>query len=521
MYQLHKQFWRCWCCIMLLGTLFFPVTPNITVHTSPFIAHPPPQLGINSHLATRLHFVTSIPAGVETIEKSGATWVREDIHWYRIQHTPQAYNWDFYDQTFAAIAPRHRILAVLGHPPGWATPDPNDDPYNYSFSAPDPELFAQWAAQTVQRYRSQIHYWQIWNEPDNPYFWRPSPNPIAYAKLVHFTAMAIARVAPEAVIVAAGINPFALGFLWQAAQAGLWNDIDIIAIHPYVNPLNPEYSGLASAVDMLTPLFARYGRRPVWATEVGWSSSPSDRDPTGKITAPLQATNLRTGIAMLWQSGVDIVFWYALKDEAHNPYGLIGWGNGSDDFVPKKPAWQAFRSLAQAPTTPIQSAPMHTLVTSFEGYPGVWLRGDEPYGNFVQSRNVVKSGSFAMAMTYSFPTGDNRYVVFRHRRPLPLPHHSHSISLWVYGDNSSNLIKLWLKNGDGTIVQLTVAPVGAIGWHQVYVNLPPTIDAWDRIGAGDGIMREPITLEAIVLDDQPDGWGSSGTFYIDDITTSP
>ena len=34
-------------------------------------------------------------------------------------------------------------------------------------------------------------------------------------------------------------------------------------------------------------------------------------------------------------------------------------------------------------------------------------------------------------------------------------------------------------------------------------------------------FREPITLEAIVLDDQPDGWGSSGTFYIDDITTSP
>jgi hypothetical protein len=139
----------------------------------------------------------------------------------------------------------------------------------------------------------------------------------------------------------------------------------------------------------------------------------------------------------------------------------------------------------------------------------------------MQSRRIVKSGSFAMALDYSFAAGANRYVVFRHRRPLPLPRHSHTINLWVYGDNSSNLIKLWLKGGDGAIVQLAVAPVGAVGWHQITANIPPRFDPWDQIGAGDGVLRDPITIEAIVLDDQPDGWGSSGTFYIDDISTSP
>jgi hypothetical protein len=66
-----------------------------------------------------------------------------------------------------------------------------------------------------------------------------------------------------------------------------------------------------------------------------------------------------------------------------------------------------------------------------------------------------------------------------------------------------------------------VAPVGASGWHQIHANLPPQFAPWDRIGVGDGILREPITIEAIVLDDEPDGWGSSGTLYIDDISTSP
>lgn len=480
-----------------------------------------PQLGINSHLATRLHFVTSIATGVAVINDSGSAWVREDIHWYRVQRTAQAYNWDFYDQTFSALAPQHAILGVLGHPPGWATPNPHDDPYDYSFAAPNPELFAQWAARTVQRYRTQISHWQIWNEPDNAYFWRPSPDPVAYARLVHLTARAIAAVAPEAVIVAAGVNPFAPAFLWQAAQAGLWNDVGIIAIHPYVNPLLPAYSGLANAIDMLTPLFARYGRRPVWVTEVGWSSGASDRDAMGIVDATQQAQNLQNGIPILWQSGIDVVFWYSLKDEAHNPYGLIAWGKNSDDFAPKKPAWQAFRDLARVPTPRGSPPPLATQVTSFEGNPGVWIRGDEPYGTFTHTRHVVKSGSFAMALSYAFPAGTNRYVVFRQRRPLPLPRHSRTISLWVYGDSSSNLIKLWLKGSDGAIVQLNMAPVGATGWHQIHANLPPRFDPWDRISTGDGTLREPITIEAVVLDDQPDGWGSKGTFYIDDISTSP
>jgi len=521
MYRTHNHQWYFWSCVLWLMTLALPQTsvvhPNIV---SPHLATPP-QLGINSHLATRLHLVTSIPAGVAAINESGATWVREDIHWYRVQRTPQANNWDFYDHTFTALAPQHPILGVLGHPPGWATPDPTDDPYNYSFSAPDPQLFAQWAARTVQRYHTQIHYWQIWNEPDNPYFWRPSPDPVAYATLVHLTARAIAAVDPHAIIVAAGVNPFDPAFLWQAAHAGLWNDVSIIAIHPYVNPLHPDYSGLANAITMLTAVFARYGQRPVWATEVGWSSGPSDRDPSGTVDAAQQAQNLQIGLPLLWQAGVEVVFWYALKDEAHNPYGLIAWGRGSDDFADKKPAWQAFRALARAPSAVAPARPPATLVTSFEGNPGVWMRGDEPYGTFVQSRRIVKSGSFAMALSYEFPAGANRYVVFRHRRPLPLPRHSHTIALWVYGDNSSNLIKLWLKGRDGAIVQIAVAPVGSVGWHQIYANLPPRFDPWDRIGVGDGILRAPITLEAIILDDEPNGWGGSGSIYIDDISTSP
>lgn len=443
-------------------------------------------------------------------------WAREDIHWYRVQRTPTAYDWQFYDDTFDALTQRHiQILGVLGHPPGWATTDPYDDPYNNSFSAPDAERFAAWAAQTVARYRHQIRYWQIWNEPDNVLFWRPSPDPVAYARLVIMTSRAIKQVYPEAIIVSAGVNPFNMAFLNRATEAGLWSAIDIVAIHPYVNPSPPAYSGLMESIHYLDGLQARYGRRPIWVTELGWASGASDRDPSS--ANPIQqADYLIQSIPMIWQAGVDVVFWYTFKDEAHNPYGLVAWGDGSDDMQMRKPAFSAFAHLQPALVT---HTPLPTLpITSFEGRRITWVRGDEPYGTVRPQRQVVYHGQTALRMDYAFPPGGNRYVVFRHRRPLIIPAHTTAISLMLYGNDQSHELKLWLKGGDGAVVQLQIAPLGGTGWRRVVVPIPAQFNQWDLITPGDGYLRTPIHLEAIVLDDNPDGSGQSGVLYIDQIT---
>jgi hypothetical protein len=404
---------------------------------------------------------------------------------------------------------------VLGHPPGWATTNPDDDPYNNSFFAPDAERFASWAAQTVARYRHQIRYWQIWNEPDNALFWRPSPDPVAYARLVILTSRAIKQVDPDAVIVAAGINPFNMAFLQRATEAGIWPAIDIVAIHPYVNPNAPVYSGLGQSVHYLDGLQARYGRRPIWVTELGWASGQGDRDPAS-ATPTQQAQYLTQSIPMLWQVGVEVVFWYAFKDEAHNPYGLIAWGRGSDDMQPQKPAFTAF---AQLQSQHMHQSPLTELpIASFEGRNHTWVRGDEPYGTVRPQRQVVHDGPYALRMDYVFPEGGNRYVVFRHRRPLIIPANAYAIRMMLYGNNQSHEFKLWLKGSDGAVVQLQIAPLGGQGWRQVTVPIPAQFAPWDLITPGSGTLRAPIHIEAIVLDDNPDGSGQAGTFYIDTIT---
>lgn len=474
-----------------------------------------PQLGLNTHLATRLHYRSTIPRAADIVVQSNTKWVREDIHWFRVQRTPTAYDWQFYDDAFDALTQRQmHILGVLGHPPGWATTNPHDDPYNNSFFAPDATRFAAWAAQTVARYRHQIRYWQIWNEPDNALFWRPSPDPIAYARLVILTSRAIKQVDPDAVIVSAGVNPFNMAFLHRATQAGLWSAIDIVAIHPYVNPSAPTYSGLVQSIHYLDGLQARYGRRPIWVTELGWASGQGDRDPASATPAQ-QADYLSQSIPMLWQIGVDVVFWYTFKDEAHNPYGLIAWGQGSDDMQPHKPAFIAFAQLQSHRVSQPQLTSIP--VTSFEGRKRTWVRGDEPYGTVRPQRQVVYEGQYALRMDYAFPQGGNRYVVFRHRRPLLIPANTYALSMMVYGNNQSHELKLWLKGGDGAVVQLQIAPLGGMGWRRVVVPIPAQFAPWDLITPGDGRLRAPIQIEAIVLDDNPDGSGQAGAFFIDGI----
>jgi hypothetical protein len=88
----------------------------------------------------------------------------------------------------------------------------------------------------------------------------------------------------------------------------------------------------------------------------------------------------------------------------------------------------------------------------------------------------------------------------------------------LYGNNQSHELKLWLKGGDGAVVQLQIAPLGGSGWRHVVVPIPSQFNPWDIITPGTGQLVAPIHIEAIVLDDNPDGSGQSGAFFVDRIT---
>jgi hypothetical protein len=297
---------------------------------------------------------------------------------------------------------------------------------------------------------------------------------------------------------------------------GLWNDVDIIAIHPYVNPTDPRYAGLGDALQFLTPLVARYGPKPIWVTELGWGSATSDRDPPGVMTPSLQAAYLARAVPILWQSGITQVFWYSWKDERQNPYGLYAWGTGTDDMTRPKPAAAVFRALQSAPVRELQDS-VGMLILDFEGMHDVWVRGDEHTGILFPTQSRATNGTSAVTIRYAFPRGTNQYLVFRRWHHAPLPIGTQRICLNVWGDNTSTQIKIWLRGSDANRVQLTLGLSGPRGWRRICAPLPPTYAAWNQIDPGDGTLHQPATFEALVLDDAPDGVGSAGILTVDEL----
>lgn len=515
-------------CVVLAGALALPTHAPAAPESflAPTAEIPPldaAPFGLNTHLASRYPDPSSMAVPAELVAQANVGWAREDIHWWRIQPTPTTWDWGFTDAAFRELIRRDiKIVGVLGHPPGWATTYPRDRDDDISFYAPEPSAFAGFARAVAQRYGRYVHHWEIWNEPDNPLFWKPAPDAYDYAVLLNETASAIRSVDSDATILLGGINPFDTHFLEQLGDYGAWNSFDILAIHPYVDPIRPEAAGLGAAADGVRTVAERFGTKPIWVTEIGWASGRSDHDQSGMNDEQDQATYLARAMLLLWQAGVERVFWYTLKDDPGNPYGLVGMGSSYDDYTQRKPAYYALqtlnRELSGATFVGLRDLFTRTTVFDFERL-GAWRRGDQPNGYLEPTTVLQRSGQAAAQLSYTFPTSDNDYVVFVRGYPLPIPNQTYALGMWVYGDGSGHTLKLWLRDAEGEVLQYALGTVGGAGWRLLQTQISGRVAPWNRVtDDGNGQLDFPAAVYALVLDDAPDAATGSGLMYLDDLT---
>jgi hypothetical protein len=480
------------------------------------------MFGLNTHIASRHADFYSMATPAQVLLDTDIGWAREDFQFHRIVAGPGNYNWDWHDEMVNQLQQQGvKIVGLLNGPtPAWARPAGSAD-----FHPPDPQAFAEFAAAAAARYQGRIDYWQIWNEPDNIAYWSSGPDPVAYANLLKAAYPAIKGANPNARVLAAGIvspEP-ALSYYQAFADSGAWNSFDIIALHPYADPMSPEQGQIGSmGIGAVKALADRYGAKPIWATEFGWSTRPGDRG-GNMVSEEMQANYLIRGATMIANAGADRVIWYNFKDlNPNDGLGLLRYGSGPSDYGQLKPSFLAFRTLNQqlagaSPAGMIDLAQAANLF-DFEQF-GTWHRGDEPNGSFTQTSAQVHSGRFAGQLSYNFPSGDNDYVVFNAGRPLPLNGNPPRLGMWVYGDSSGHLLNVWLRDAQGEVLQYRLGPIGSAGWNMLSTNINGPVESWNRIsGSGDGRLTYPASLVALVLDDQPDHRPSSGTIYLDDLT---
>jgi hypothetical protein len=216
----------------------------------------------------------------------------------------------------------------------------------------DVAAFARFAQAVGDHFKGRNVRYEIWNEPDNQNFWKPSPDPRQYATLLREAAAAIRQADASAVISSGGTIGFNLSFISSFASAAPTHDLNAIAVHPY-RQTGPE--SIAPEYVILRDWVARAlgPKVELWDTEWGYSSAEALPD-NGRVDGHGEAWRTRQAVLAVrealtaWTLGIPLAIWYDLRDDGNdqaNPehnFGLL------DSEGKEKPAMKAIRVLSQA-----------------------------------------------------------------------------------------------------------------------------------------------------------------------------
>ncbi len=333
-------------------------------------ADAPPFYGINSHL-TWFNSDETVDRTVQLMDEAGVGIVRTVFDWPSIEPEPGVYHWERFDRAVGRLTQGGiAVLGILDGSAPWATSAPSlDEPGWQKWPSADPFAFARYVAAVVERYDGDgfddapgspvIRYWEIWNEPNTDFFWRPQANADQYVSLLRLSYQTIKMAQPSAVVVLGGIAGNGVSFPWfdlaeeernflqQIYDHGGKDFFDVANIHlyPYTYELwRPELmTTLQDALNETRSVMAANGddNKPIWITEIGFSTALFPRDYDAEPDAVI-ASWLGTVYRQL--TGADAVFWYMFEDEGtdDNPEGHFGLVDY--DGVPK-PSYYAYRDV--------------------------------------------------------------------------------------------------------------------------------------------------------------------------------
>lgn len=229
----------------------------------------------------------------------------------------------------------------------------DEEPPNPIFIPPTTEeqinAFVGYVRFMVNRYKSRVKHWELWNEPDLGY-WRPLTKnneelltkAKAYGRLLCRVADAVHETDPEAKVMTAGFagqNPLFV----QTALAGCAGKIDIVAYHGGFDLRHmPEEGALTDALFREKMVRTTPGIRPqvdFWLNEwAGFKQKDNSKE-------SVQARYLPRIIIYNHAQSVTTLMWTfvpATDGNEGDTYGILhGETFGPDAFQPR-PAYRAF-----------------------------------------------------------------------------------------------------------------------------------------------------------------------------------
>ena len=290
-----------------------------------------------------------VETAVDLLHETGVGFVRMDFLWDDIEPRQGQFTFDKYDRLVDLLARRNiKILGLLSYNPAWA------GQWN---AAPDKELLVNYARAVVRRYKHQVMYWEIWNEPDDSQYWKAQDGMKAYTALLKDAYTALKAEDPSCRVLMGGVSQSIAVSLKNIYRNGGRDFFDIVNVHPFVDPkasnAAESFRGIFKGV---YKVMENYGdaQKDIWITEIGCPGLADSAQGTAGWwlgPAPSEGEQAEWVKAVFTEAlrlkGVKKVFWAFFQDtpnyfqNAVDYFGLI-----RRDFS-RKPAYDTYKKLIQ------------------------------------------------------------------------------------------------------------------------------------------------------------------------------
>lgn len=313
--------------------------------------------GINVHAPER----EQLELRFDEAAAAGLGWVRIDLVWAVVEPEPGVERWRVYDEIVAAARARDLdVLALVGYTPAWAT--------DGSEVSGVPRHVTDWSDfcyRAASRYRDDITYWEIWNEPNLPGFWTGG-RAAFIEKILKPAARAIRAANPDARIGGPALAHYTskgrdwYGWLLDVLREAA-GDLDFVTHHAYdlddpagvfarlagATPFGDDPSRWGEAAPSLREVLAAADfDRPVWLTETGWVTTRLDESRQAEHYRRFLDLWLADGGAPPWPARV---FFYELQDDRDPRFPKFGLLRPSGR---RKPAYDVLRDFISAHASP-------------------------------------------------------------------------------------------------------------------------------------------------------------------------
>lgn len=232
---------------------------------------------------------------------AGIGWMKQEFEWNEIEFKKNYFfddkfkksSWEKFDD-IVNLAKKYNIQVVarLDRAPDWAKPvgsNPGAPPTNNSD-------FANFVTAFVTHYKGQIHYLQIWNEPNLSEEWNQGKpvNAAQYVQLLKAAYTAAKKVDPTIKILSAPmamtlentparIHLDELIYWKEMYQAGAQKYFDIASANGYGLEYAPDNAPSPDKlnfrrVELLHNIMVQNGdsNKAVWFNEYGWDAPPAN-----------------------------------------------------------------------------------------------------------------------------------------------------------------------------------------------------------------------------------------------------